>query len=43
MAKVNAEIVRADVDGRRSYLLACERSYGRYLTEVINDAGGEFA
>jgi sarcosine oxidase, subunit alpha len=43
VAKVNAEIVRDDADGRRSYLLACERSYGRYLTEVINDAGGEFS
>ena len=39
VAKVNAEIVRDDTDGRRSYLLACERSYGRYLTDVINDAG----
>lgn len=43
VAKVGAEIVRDDADGQRSYLLACERSYGRYLTEVINDAGREFA
>ena len=43
VAKVNAEIVRQDTDGRPSYLLACERSYGRYLTEAINDAGGEFS
>jgi heterotetrameric sarcosine oxidase gamma subunit len=42
LAKVNAEIVRDDAGGRRSYLLACDRSYGRYLTEVINDAGEEF-
>jgi heterotetrameric sarcosine oxidase gamma subunit len=43
VAKVNAEIVRDDADGRRSYLLACERSYGRFLTEAINDAGEEFS
>ena len=43
VAKVNAEIVRDDAGGRPSYLLACERSYGRYLTEAINDAGGEFS
>jgi heterotetrameric sarcosine oxidase gamma subunit len=43
VAKVNAEIVRDDADGRRSYLLACERSFGRYLAEAINDAGGEFS
>ncbi len=43
VAKVNAEIVRDDADGRPSYLLACERSYGRYLTEAINDAGAEFS
>ena len=43
VAKVNAEIVRDDADGRRSYLLACERSYGTFLTEAINDAGEEFS
>jgi heterotetrameric sarcosine oxidase gamma subunit len=43
VAEVNAEIVRDDAGGRRSYLLACDRSYGRYLTEAINDAGGEFS
>lgn len=42
LAKVNAEIVRDDADGQRSYLLACERSYGRFLTEAIHDAGEEF-
>lgn len=39
VAKVSAEIVRDDTGGQRSYLLACERSYGRFLTEAINDAG----
>jgi heterotetrameric sarcosine oxidase gamma subunit len=43
VAEVNAEIVRDDADGRRSYLLACERSYGQFLTEAINDAGEEFS
>ena len=43
VAKVNAEIVRDDADGRPSYLLACERSYGRFLTEALNDAGEEFS
>ena len=42
VAKVSAEIVRDDTDGIRSYLLACELSYGRFLTEVLNDAGREF-
>ena len=43
VAKVNAEIVRDDDSGRPSYLLACERSYGTFLTEAINDAGAEFS
>jgi heterotetrameric sarcosine oxidase gamma subunit len=43
VAKVNAEIVRDDAGGRRSYLLGCERSYGQFLTEAINDAGEEFS
>jgi heterotetrameric sarcosine oxidase gamma subunit len=44
VAKVNAEIVRADrPDGRRSYLLACDRSYGRFLFDAVADAGVEFA
>jgi heterotetrameric sarcosine oxidase gamma subunit len=43
VAKVNAEIVRADIGGRRSYLLACDRSYGRYLTGALADAGNEFS
>lgn len=43
VAKVNAEIVRSDADGRRSYLLACDRSYGRYLTGALADAGSEFS
>lgn len=43
VAKVNAEIVRDDTGGQRSYLLACDRSYGRYLTAAITDAGAEYS
>jgi heterotetrameric sarcosine oxidase gamma subunit len=44
VAKVNAEIVRVDrPDGRRSYLLACDRSYGRFLFDAVADAGAEFS
>ena len=44
VAKVNAEIVRSDeTDGRRSYLVACERSYGGYLVGALADAGAEFS
>lgn len=44
VAKVNAEIVRADEPGgRRSYLIACERSYGSYLIDALADAGAEFS
>lgn len=43
VAKVNAEIVRNDEAGRRSYLLACERSYGGYLIGALADAGREFS
>lgn len=43
VAKVNTEIVRDDAGGPRSFLLACERSYGRFLTEAIKDAGEEFS
>jgi heterotetrameric sarcosine oxidase gamma subunit len=44
VAKVNAEVVRADgPGGRRSYLLACDRSFGRYLLDAVADAGAEFS
>jgi len=44
VANVSAEVVRADQpDGRRSYLLACNRSYGRFLFDAITDAGTEFS
>lgn len=43
VAKVTTEIVRDDAGGRPSYLLACDRSYGRYLTAAITDTGAEFS
>jgi heterotetrameric sarcosine oxidase gamma subunit len=42
VAKVAALIVRDDRQGTPSYLLVCDRSYGRYLAEALLDAGGEF-
>jgi heterotetrameric sarcosine oxidase gamma subunit len=44
VAKVTAEIVRADAEGgRRSYLLACDRSFGQYFVTALADAGAEFS
>ena len=42
VAKVTCDIVRDDLDGTRSYLISCDRSYGQYLSEVLLDAGQEF-
>lgn len=51
VAKTDCDIIRSDVsaggatDGagdRRSYLVACDRSFGQYLFDVILDAGREF-
>lgn len=42
VAGVGTEIVRDDIDGVRSYLVLPSRSFGRYLLDVIVDAGGEF-
>ncbi len=41
-AGVATEIVRDDVDGTPSYLILPSRSYGRYVLDVILDAGAEF-
>lgn len=48
VAKVNADIIRNDTgiagndtDGQRSYLIACDRSFGQYLFDVLIDAGAE--
>jgi sarcosine oxidase gamma subunit len=42
VAGVATELVRDDQDGVRSYLILPSRSFGRYMHDVILDAGGEF-
>jgi len=42
VAKVTCDIVRDDLDGTRSYLISCDRSYGQYLFDAILDARHEF-
>lgn len=42
VAKVVCDIVRDDLRGEPSYLIACDRSYGQYLFDAILDAGREF-
>ena len=43
VAGVVGEVVRHDRPGpERSYLLACDRSFGQYLADVLIDAGREF-
>ncbi len=42
VAGVAAELVRDDRDGAPSYLLLPSRSFGRYLADVLIDAGAEF-
>ena len=42
VAKVVTEIVRDDRGGAPSYLLLCDRSFGRYLADALVDAGREF-
>lgn len=41
-AGVATELVRDDQDGVPSYLIVPSRSFGRYMHDVIADAGGEF-
>ncbi len=43
LAKVNADVVRDDRHGSRSYLISCDRSFGQYLFDALLDAGDEFA
>jgi len=42
VAGVVTELVRDDVGDAPSYLILPSSSFGRYLWEVIEDAGGEF-
>ena len=41
LAGLAVDVVRDDRDGRRSYLLHCERSSGRYLAVALLDSGRE--
>lgn len=36
---ITATVMRDDADGECSYLVLCDRSYGRYLIDVLRDAG----
>ena len=42
VAGVSCDLVRNDQADSRSYLLTCERSFGRYLFVALADAGTEF-
>ena len=42
IASLVTDVIRADVDGVRSYLLHCERSSGQFLFDAILEAGVEF-
>ena len=42
VAAVICDIVRKDLAGTRSYLIACDRSFGQYLFDALLDAGQEF-
>lgn len=42
VARVVTDIVRDDSNGKRSYLLHFERSYGQYLFDALLEAGREF-
>jgi heterotetrameric sarcosine oxidase gamma subunit len=42
VAKLATDVVRDDLEGVRSYLLHCERSFGQYLFDSLLDAGREF-
>ncbi len=43
VAKVSSDLIRDDSDGRPSYLLLADRSFGQYLYDAIHDATAEFA
>ena len=42
VAGVSCDLIRNDQTEDRSYLLTCERSFGRYLFVALADAGIEF-
>jgi len=42
VALVSCDLIRGDEAGQRSYLIACDRSFGQYLFDALVDAGDEF-
>ena len=42
VAAISCDLVRDDVDGTPSYLIACDRSFGEYLAGAVLDAADEF-
>lgn len=42
VARVTCDVVRHDLDGTRSYLVVCDRSFAQYLFDAVLDAGAEF-
>ena len=42
VALTTCDLARNDVDGTRSYLVFCDRSFGQYLFDALIDAGNEF-
>ncbi len=41
VAKVTCDLIRDD-QGKRSYLILCDRSFGQYLYDALIDAAAEF-
>jgi len=42
VALVSCDLIRGDEAGTRSYMIACDRSFGQYLFDALIDAGDEF-
>ncbi len=42
VALTTCDIIRNDLGGEISYLVMCDRSFGRYLFDALIDAGDEF-
>ena len=42
VAMVTCDLARNDADGKPSYLILCDRSFGQYLFDALADAGEEF-
>lgn len=42
VALVSCDLIRGDQGAKRSYWIACDRSFGQYLFDALLDAGDEF-